>query len=232
MKMFLAVLAVLIIALLAPLLLRDTPPPTHTGTLPWQVDLLADGHSRVFGITLDGSTLADVRTTVNADLLLAVVATGNETGALEAYIEAFNAGPVTGRLFVTLDASADTLAGFKQRSPKSEYMATGAAKKYALSAADTELAQQLPVRALSFIPSANLDADVVLERFGTPAERVRTTPHTEHFLYPAKGLDVIVDSEGKELLQYVSPARFEQLRAPLVAAASTATTSATTPTKP
>jgi hypothetical protein len=55
---------------------------------------------------------------------------------------------------------------------------------------------------------------VILERFGQPAERIRVNEHLEHLLYPAKGLDIVLDSKGRELLQYVAPARFEALRAP------------------
>ena len=36
-----------------------------------------------------------------------------------------------------------------------------------------------------------------------------------HLLYPEKGLDVVVDAEGKELLQYVAPRDFALLREPL-----------------
>jgi hypothetical protein len=36
-----------------------------------------------------------------------------------------------------------------------------------------------------------------------------------HLLYPEKGLDVVVDSDGKELLQYVAPRNFAELREPL-----------------
>ena len=37
-------------------------------------------------------------------------------------------------------------------------------------------------------------------------------------LYPKQGLDVVVDKDGKELLQYVAPQQFARLREPLLAA--------------
>jgi hypothetical protein len=39
-----------------------------------------------------------------------------------------------------------------------------------------------------------------------------------HLLYPQQGLDVVVDGNGKELLQYVAPRNFASLREPLRAA--------------
>jgi hypothetical protein len=54
-----------------------------------------------------------------------------------------------------------------------------------------------------------------VQRFGAPAERIRQGETLEHFLYPARGLDIVLDSKGKEVLQYVAPADFARLRAPL-----------------
>jgi hypothetical protein len=41
-------------------------------------------------------------------------------------------------------------------------------------------------------------------------------------MYPAQGLAVVLDSQGREVLQYVAPADFDRrLRAPLIAAGAT-----------
>jgi len=58
---------------------------------------------------------------------------------------------------------------------------------------------------------------MIVQRFGQPAERVRTAENIEHLLYPDKGLDVVLDSDAKELLQYVAPREFARLREPLKA---------------
>ena len=39
----------------------------------------------------------------------------------------------------------------------------------------------------------------------------------EHLLYPELGLDLILNPEGKEILQYVAPRDFRRLQAPLLA---------------
>jgi hypothetical protein len=88
-------------------------------------------------------------------------------------------------------------------------------RKATLAEADRAAVLAAPIRGIAFIPSAQLDESVILERFGQPSERIRVNEHLEHLLYPAKGLDIVLDSKGKELMQYVAPARFEDLRAPL-----------------
>ena len=52
-------------------------------------------------------------------------------------------------------------------------------------------------------------------RFGEPGERLVVSEKRVHLLYPDKGLDVVVDGNGKELLQYVAPRDFAELREPL-----------------
>ena len=214
------------------------PPPAGTQAsapasgvgLPWQVETHPDGSSRVMGLTLstgpDASTLADVRRLFGADASIAVIAAPGEDGSLEAFVDPAQLGFVSGKLVVTARLDADTLKGLRERALKSDFMES-ATRKYTLSPADEALALKAPISSLSFIPQARLDADAILARFGQPARRVQSNGHLEHFLYPSKGLDVILDTEGKELLQYVAPAAFDQLSAPLDAAR--AASSASTP---
>ncbi|QDX80268.1 hypothetical protein B9N43_02710 [Denitratisoma sp. DHT3] len=178
---------------------------------PWRIEKLADGHTRVLGLVPGVSTLGEARQRFGADLFIAVIAAPNETGALEAYLDGMNAGSITGKLILTIDAAPEIVAAMKQRSTKSEYMESST-RKYRLAPADLEAALRLPIRAVGFIPSANLDAATVEQRFGRPVERLRASAESEHLLYPDLGLDVAVNAKGKELLQYVAPARFGLLR--------------------
>lgn len=203
--------------------------------LPWQIEVRPDGSSRVMGLTLsngpEASTLADVRRVFGAEVQIAVIAAPGEAGSLEAFVDPAQLGFVSGKLVVTARLDAATLQGLRERALKSDFMES-ATRKYTLSPADEALALKAPVAALSFIPQARLDADAILARFGQPARRVQSNGHLEHFLYPDKGLDVILDTEGKELLQYVPPADFDRLSAPLEAsrASSSAASSASAPT--
>ena len=139
--------------------------------------------------------------------------------ALEGYVEAFDAGGVTGRLLLAFDTQAqagkmrrwrDGLAGIP--------MASGGRQHALNEAAAAELASTALV-GLSLIPVAQLDADMLTARFGKPAERIATDGRLEHWLYPALGLAVVLDAQGRDVLQYVAPAEFEpRLAAPLRAA--------------
>ena len=207
-------------AVLMLLLMLASPAPDRSTAsaegLPWQIEIQPDGASRVFGLTLGRSTLADARARFALEPQVAVVAARDEAGSLEAYFESVMAGFVTGKVVLTLELSTDAVDRMRARAVKTEYMES-TTRKSTLGAEDRQLADRTPIRSIAFIPSSHLDEATILQRFGTPAERLRGGEHIEHFLYPAKGLDVVLDAKGKELLQYVAPRDFARLREPLAA---------------
>ncbi len=216
MKLFFAILAIIIAIVFAPMLLSPSP-DNRAGKpvegLPWQIETTSEGNSRIFGLTMGASTMGDAHTRFGEGEL-AIVAAPGEPESLELYFNEVTLGVLTGKLIATADMTADVLATLRQRASQAKYMASSA-KKSALADHDIPAAYAAPIRAISFIPAINLDEAMVVQRFGQPAERIRTSDHTEHFLYPERGLDVILDSEGKELLQYVAPRNFARLREPL-----------------
>jgi len=218
-KVAAGVFVLLVATLLAQMLFapqRETAPPMTQG-MPWQIELPGPGQSRVFGLTLGGgaaSTLADARRLAAEAPKLALLTPPDAPPALEAYFEGVSFGALTGKLVLSIAASAVELETMRTNAAKTGHLDSGM-RKYALHESDRERAERLPLAAIAFIPSASLDEAVILQRFGTPAERIRQGETLEHFLYPAQGLDVVLDSKGKEVLQYVAPADFARLRAPL-----------------
>jgi hypothetical protein len=213
-----AIFVAIVIATLG--LLFFQPPPGKRGegdvvtNLPWQIEVLPDGTSRVFGLTVGASTLSDARTRFGGGGELAIVAAPGETGSIELYFEDVTLGAVTGKLIVAADAGNDVVETMKRRAVKTEYMQS-TTKKSTLAEPDAAAAYASSIRSIAFVPSISLDENIVIHRFGQPAERIRTSETTEHFLYPERGLDIALDSKGKELLQYVAPRNFARLRAPL-----------------
>ncbi|MEJ2344012.1 MAG: hypothetical protein P8076_05100 [Gammaproteobacteria bacterium] len=182
--------------------------------LPWQIQLLPNGGSRVFGLTLDHSTLADARRHFGDDMELAVIAGHGEKGSLEAYYHEVNAGVLTGKMVLATSVDAATLAQLKRNAAKTEVMDTGA-MKYVVSNEDRPRAYDAPITSITFIPSVNLDEKIAQRRFGTPASRISGGKYSVHLLYPDKGVDLILTDKGKDILQYVAPRHFDRLRKPL-----------------
>lgn len=212
---------VIVAALLAaPLLLitDDGEPVEHAAEgLPWQIEVLGDGYARVFGLTPGISTLDEVRARLGNDAEVALIVAPGESGSVEAFYQSVTAGFVTGKMILTLETTLAEREQMLKRAVKAEYMES-TTRRITLAAADLQAVKKARIVAIAFIPAAQLDAAVVLQRFGAPAERIRSSEHTEHFLYPDKGLDLRLDAKGRELLQYVAPRDFARLRDPLLAA--------------
>lgn len=187
--------------------------------LPWQIEVLPDGGSRVFGLELKRSTLDDARIRFGDGMKIGVVAAQGEAGALEAYYDSVAAGFILGRMILVADIDEQTLKHLRERSVDRSHM-NETTFRYVLDAGDLPLALRAPIAGITFIPAADLDADMVRKRFGEPGLRVRTDTRVEHFLYPDRGLDLLLDSDGKEVLQYVAPREFARLQEPLLGGGS------------
>lgn len=182
--------------------------------LPWQIAVDGQGGSTVFGLQPGRSTLGEVRQRLGDDFELAIVAAPEETGTLEAYYVQVPLGFVLARVIVTVDAPEMAIFAMRERALKAAHMES-ATRKITLHRDDRAAAEMLPIKAISVIPNVNLDEAALIERFGPPGERLAVSEERVHLLYPEKGLDIVVDRKGKELLQYVAPRQFELLRAPL-----------------
>lgn len=211
-------IAIIVVLLALPLLFRSEGGERNDAPaqgMPWQVELLPDGSTRVFGLMPERSTLDDARKLLGGDAQVALVIAPGESGAVEAYFDSVMTGKLMGKMVLTLDTTLTQREPMLKRARKVEFMES-TTRRVTLSDEDLAQVGALVISAIAFIPSANLDEQIVLQRFGIPAERIRSTAEREHFLYPDKGLDLQLDAKGKELLQYVAPRNFARLRAPLL----------------
>ncbi|MDR1996048.1 hypothetical protein [Azonexus sp.] len=215
MKFALYLIGFILVALIVPFLI---PTPGAGGdperNLPWQIEVDGQGGSTVFGLQPGRSTLADVRAALGNDFEVAIIARPDEIGAVEAYYSQVVLGFVLARMVVTLEVAPETVVAMRERALKAQHMES-TTRKITLHPDDLAQLEQARVRALAVIPTVNLDEATVIQRFGPPAERLQVTEKRVHLLYPHQGLDVVVDSDGKELLQYVAPRDFALLREPL-----------------
>lgn len=214
MKIFFVSFALLAVLLAVyPFFDQSENPATVTG-LPWQIEIMLDGSTQVFGLHIGVSRLSDAYAMLGSDMELAIVAASDELGNLEMYYGHYQAGLLSGKLVLQTSASAQKLKTWRDNAAKFDYMASGLAKKYTLSDDDVSQVLDEVITGLTFIPAVNLDEKVILARFGEPDNRIQLDGVT-HFLYSAKGLDLALHDASKEVIQYVSPADFAQLLQPL-----------------
>lgn len=217
MKFALSMIALIAVALVVPFLvpgLGKQEGVDPNANLPWQIELDAQGGSSVFGLRPGVSTVGDVRQKFGSEIDVAIIAEPNEMGTLEGYYSQVALGFVLAKVIVTVDAKKELISEMRDRALKAKHMESST-RKITLNQDDLAAIEKMPIKAISVIPSVNLDEATVIQRFGPPGERLVVSEKRVHLLYPAKGLDVVVDSDGKELLQYVAPRNFAELREPL-----------------
>jgi len=212
MKYFLVLLVIILVAVSLVSFNNDEQANNEPVTgLPWQIDSLPNGDTRVFGIVPGRTRLDEAIELLGHDEMdLAIIAAPHETGTLEAYYSHYSAGPITGKLFLILDIAPDSLSPMRKRA-----FQDGGTRRYHLHPDDLPAAYRAPVSVMNFIPSFNLDGEIAQARFGTPAEIIQIDAQQEHWLYPDKGLDLILNTDNKDVLQYLSPAQFSAHRAQL-----------------
>ena len=220
MKFALSLIAFVIAALILPFFLpglgkQEGVDPNSN--LPWQITLDGQGGSSVFGLQPGVSTLADVRRRLGDTIEVAIIAQPDEEGAFEGYYSQVPLGFVLAKVIVTVDVPKEAILAMRERALKAHHMES-TTRKITLHPDDLAQAEQMRVKAISVIPTVNLDEATVVQRFGQPGERLVVSEKRTHLLYPQQGLDVLVDSDGKELLQYVAPRNFATLVEPLRAA--------------
>ena len=178
--------------------------------LPWQIERLPNGTTRVFGIVPGQTTLGEAMAQLGDDNELAIIAAPGETGSLEVYYSHYAAGLIAGKLILVADIEPDTLASLQMRARRK-----GGTHRLFLDESDLPTARRAPVRAITFMPTFDLDEEIARARFGIPAEVLPVSAQERHLLYPELGLDIVLNADGKDVLQYLSPADFDTHRAQL-----------------
>jgi len=210
----------LVLLLIAVLVLWITQQPKTNQTVvvegtPWQISVLPDGNSRVFGLTLGKDTFADAQSVLGAGYELAVISPMEGDAGLEMYYSRYRAGPITGKLVVVAEVGPKQLDELKQQASQMSILQNGS-KQYVFGGQTEEKIRTYKIKSLAFIPTVNLDAALLRSRFGEPGEVVvdAVDPKQQHYIYSEKGLDIVLSEEGKEVMQYVAPKDFEALLTP------------------
>ena len=212
-------LSIVILLLLLWFLLVDKDPEQGkviTGLYPWQVDILPNGKSRVFGVILNETSLQEVTRILKSTPELALYDSEKQT-VVEAYYKSILLGGLIGSFIFTLDVPTEQLDKIKISAVKKKRLKDNEFK-YELDKVTSEQMKIFKVKNLVYLPTVQLDEATIIKRFGQPEDKVKLKNNEAgwHYLYPEKGLDLIFNEEGKEMLQYVSPRDFNLLLEPLL----------------
>jgi hypothetical protein len=139
----------------------------------------------------------------------------NRNRIIEAYFDKVTLGGLSARVVVVFDFTAEQLQVMYDRGTRISTLGDGS-RKVSLHPEDIETVRAARIASITYLPRIRLDDALLENRFGQPAQVIKEQDsNMTHWLYPDKGLDVALDEQGNGVLQYVSPALFDQLVSPL-----------------
>lgn len=206
-----------LLLMLASILLPDDP--ARKDDLPWYIEHPVPGSARVFGLTLGEASAADAiqRFKEGGETTLFKSPDGHMVS--EVYFDQIDLAGLRSKMVVTIAAPQAELKEMYERGLR--IASTGSGKKITLTPEDEARVHSMPIDSLTYMPGVRLDEEMILRRFGQPAQRIRETKSgTVHWLYPDKGVDITMGENGKPLMQYVAPRDFNKLLDPLKAGGS------------
>lgn len=207
----------LIIAAISLVLLVPEPPKQSSETLPWNIQHPTPESTKVFGLTLNQSTLLDAENLFRDTPKISMFKPSDaEQFVVEVFFEEVNFNGLRAQIDLTLDIPDAQLQEMYQRGLRMSSTMSG--KRITLTPEDASRAGQAPIRGLTYLPATRLDDQLIERRFGKPSEKIReNAEEITHWLYPQHGLDIALSGNGKAVLQFVPPPDFDHLlRTPLL----------------
>jgi len=208
--LLISILLILVVAIMFPAGKKAPTPPV----LPWDITVDTNGNSQVFGLTLNQSTLSDAQKIFKKEPELSLFASPQGTYTIEAYFERLYISGIRADLILTLNIDQASAAQMFKRGLRLSQLGSGE-KKITLAQDDHDAATDATISLITYLPAANLDAELIKKNFGEPDKRHTESSGITHWLYPEKGLDIALNPKGKEMLQYASPTDFDQILKPL-----------------
>ncbi len=213
-KIILSIVALTLVVLALAILLPGGRTIEQNPKLPWMLTLDDSGFPTVLGLTIGKSTLEEVRRNFQEQGVTNLFASSDRKLAVETYFKSLYLSGIKADMVVTLELQQPQLEAIYNRGLRISQLESGA-KKVKLTEQDLKSLAKGVIGHITYIPSTDLAEDLVRNRFGQPVEKVAEPSGIVHWLYPDKGMDIAVNPNGKEVIQYIKPSRFETLTAPL-----------------
>jgi len=213
---FLKVLGLTLLTLLAGVYLTSlkNPNEVHAG-FPWQVKVLESGHTQVFSLVIGQTSLGEVEQKFKETAELTLFSADDTQPVIEAFFGEVKIGGLKSKMVMSIDLPQTELEAMFNRGARIATLGSGT-RKVTLSSEDAKRVRDAAIASITYLPSINLNAELIEKRFGEPAEKIAdSSSDAMHWLYPDKGIDVALSEENKEVIQYVMPKNFDSLVKPL-----------------
>ncbi len=213
-KIVLGLLVIILLAGAIVVLMPGGRPVDTNPKLPWMIEVNSAGESRVFDLTPGRSTLADAEKSLQSSAKINLFRSPEGKFAVEAFFDRIYLSGLKASFVMPLEVRQQQASGIFDRGLRISRLDDGT-RKVELSETDKQQLHGAVIDLITYLPGTDLDADLIEKHFGRADEKIAGSDDVTHWLYPAKGLDIAVSAEGKEVFQYLSPMEFDRVRSPL-----------------
>ncbi|MDG4813272.1 hypothetical protein P8629_09665 [Hydrogenovibrio sp. 3SP14C1] len=175
--------------------------------LPWSSHFNANNQLETLGLTINQSTPNDAKAIFGDDVEVKLFSHKDETEkTAEVYFPSIRIGTIRGAIALTLDVDPDTLNKIYDEGIQTTVTQTGN-RQVTPNTENINRLLQKPIKQITLLPKKHLTARAIRMRFGEPQRIENQSDGLDHWFYPEKGLELIMDPEGPEALQYYPQAR-------------------------
>ncbi len=217
-QIFLSILGFSLLALLVAIYFPANRSVTSakSQSLPWQIEATSEGSIRVFGLLLEQSTVNDAIHRFNETAEVSLFVSPEGIRVIEVYFNNTSLAGLRAKLVLSVLLNENELDTIYDRGTRISTLGDGS-RKVTLHPDDLVRIKASPIASITYLPKSKLDSELLQARFGEPARRIRETKNKSlHWLYPAQGLDIAQDQDGRTVLQYLPPRQFEKVIRPLL----------------
>jgi hypothetical protein len=199
---FIIGLVLFVLGIIATMLI---PTPKPVGDAPWEVQQLADGSVKIFGIHLGVSNYKQAQQAVGQYGESALFTQQGAKPSVEAFFASTHLGGLSAKLVMNIAVPDELMQQMLSRTTQSKLQPSGA-RKHELAEQDRQVLLELPVSALTYIPAIRLDEQTLRSRFGEPGSIETPADETTKAIwyYPQLHLQVTFPSEGRTMLLYTA----------------------------
>jgi hypothetical protein len=212
---FLSVLGASILLILVGMLVSMQMEERPNLGFPWQVEAMPDGSTRVFQVHLGSTTLGEAEQAFQEAAEITLFDPRDQKPVVEAYFNDLFIGGLKAKMVASFDISDADVEAIYNRGVRISTLGSGT-RKITLHADDIARIKNEKIIGLTYLPSINLEAGLIEKRFGEPNNKINDPDSGGvHWLYADQGVDIVLSDDQKEVVQYVMPANFPGLVAPL-----------------
>ncbi|MBN2606501.1 MAG: hypothetical protein JXR47_04085 [Thiotrichales bacterium] len=170
--------------------------------LPWNSQYTKDNHLQALGLTLEASTVADAEKLFGKDIEVQIFSKKDESNkTAEIYFPFISIAAITGSLTATLDVPEETLNVMYSRGVKTTVNSLGNRQVTPVSS-DAKALLEYKIKNLTLVPKKQLTERGVKLRFGEPDRVTKNNDGSTRWVYVNKGVEIILNPDGPDALQY------------------------------